>query len=630
MARDVMKSMHLPTGIGIAILAALAVSLLLVGLVRAQATADTYQYAENGMDPVVTFTADDPEGVSPTVWTVLQSDEGDQDIGGDGPENADDVAAADVADAEHFAINSDGELSFTNPPNFEVPSGEGETISNTYKVVVQASDGGATSWVNWFKVTVIVTDLEEPGSVSWMVDPDDGGPEGPQNLRQFQAGAVLAATVADPDGEVTDETWKWYRSLTQSGPWAEIFEEVAATYTASDKAENNDVGMYLRAVATYTDRRGGSKLAERVSLYPVQEAKEINTPPKFPSEVASRSVDEELSGANVGGPVRGRDADGDVLNYTLGDGDDAGSFDIDRATGQITTAAALDYENPDDTNDDNEYEVTVTVTDSSGAESVPVITVTITVKNVNEDPNFDADTPAGMVADHLEDNDPLTIGTFTATDPEGGEVTLSLSEGADSGLFEFIELSPTPAANSKMVAFKEKPDFENPGDSNGDNIYQVTVQASDTVNTTRRSVTVKVTDADEDGKVNLSTQAAVVGSPITATLTDSDGEIARETWQWESVTPEGGCAGLPIDATWVGIDGAKSATYTPASDDKGNCLRALARYMDRTTTEDDTTDPTDNDPGDDPDNRDPVYKHGDVRVDDGGPARPGKPNPDVQ
>ena len=304
-----------PASLIFALLAVLTVGLLVLllgGPVQAQATADTYQYAENGMDPVATFTADDPEGVTPTVWTVLRNANDEQDIDGDGPENADDVADADVADAEHFAINSDGELSFTSPPNFEAPSGEGGTTSNTYKVVVQASDGGATSWVNWFKVTVIVTDLEEPGSVSWMVDPDAEGNEQPQNLRQFQAGAQLSATVADPDGEVASATWKWYRSSSQNGPWEEIFDEVNATYTASDEAEDNDVGMYLRAEATYTDNRGGSKLAERVSLYPVQEAKEINTPPEFPSAVATRSVNEESNGANVGGAVRGRDADGDV------------------------------------------------------------------------------------------------------------------------------------------------------------------------------------------------------------------------------------------------------------------------------------------------------------------------------
>ena len=93
-------------------------------------------------------------------------------------------------------------------------------------------------------------------------------------------------------------------------------------------------------------------------------------------------------------------------------------------------------------------------------------------------------------------------GTFTASDPEGAQITLSLS-GDDSDKFEFRELA-TPLRNSKMVAFKEKPDFEKPGDRNKDNIYEVTVQASAAGQTTSRSVTVKVTDADEEGKVTLS------------------------------------------------------------------------------------------------------------------------------
>ena len=45
----------------------------------------------------------------------------------------------------------------------------------------------------------------------------------------------------------------------------------------------------------------------------------------------------------VGAPVTATDDNGDVLNYTLFDGDggddgDAAKFDIDQKTGQITTA----------------------------------------------------------------------------------------------------------------------------------------------------------------------------------------------------------------------------------------------------------------------------------------------------
>ena len=75
------------------------------------------------------------------------------------------------------------------------------------------------------------------------------------------------------------------------------------------------------------------------------------------------------------------DAD-DTLTYTLG-GDDAESFAIDGATGQLMTMAALDYETK------NSYTVMVTATDS-GEES-DSITVTISVTDMNEAPAFDAD-----------------------------------------------------------------------------------------------------------------------------------------------------------------------------------------------------------------------------------------------
>ena len=67
---------------------------------------------------------------------------------------------------------------------------------------MQASDRGSMSEHNWFKVTVTVTDVDEPGVVMWTVDPDGGdGMETAdgtvQPLLQFQPGATLAATVDD-------------------------------------------------------------------------------------------------------------------------------------------------------------------------------------------------------------------------------------------------------------------------------------------------------------------------------------------------------------------------------------------------------------------------------------------------
>ena len=70
------------------------------------------------------------------------------------------------------------------------------------------------------------------------------------------------------------------------------------------------------------------------------------------------------AGANVGAPVVAEDDDSDILTYTLG-GNDASSFKIDAATGQITVGAEtkVDFET---TGRDPTYMVMVTATDPAG------------------------------------------------------------------------------------------------------------------------------------------------------------------------------------------------------------------------------------------------------------------------
>ena len=110
-----------------------------------------------------------------------------------------------------------------------------------------------------------------------------------------------------------------------------------------------------------------------------------NNAPEFPTtEDGARSVAENTAaGENIGAPVAATDDDaGDTLEYTLG-GADMASFDIDGATGQLMTKAALDYEMPADADTDNAYEVTVTASDGNTADDA-TIEVTITVTDVPE------------------------------------------------------------------------------------------------------------------------------------------------------------------------------------------------------------------------------------------------------
>ena len=591
-----------------ALLATLVLPLMLNDVGYAQTAETTVMYAENGTDPVLNLAARDPERVTTIYWSTLANHLGTQDLGifqdtgidggtaGDGIDDTDDdVLDADVADDAFFDISPGGALTFKDPPNFEAAAGDGaDGDDNEYKVVVQASDGGTNTALNWFKVTVIVTDVEETGTVTWTVDHDGGGVDTPK-LMQFQAGASLSASVTDDD-VAANVQWQWYRSSSKTSMGTPIDGATSNEYTVSDTASNSDVGMYLRAVATYSDSRGPNKTADLVSDYPVQAARKDNTPPAFASDAATREIPEGAAKRDVGAPVTATDADSDVLNYTLS-GTDEGKYEIDQKTGQIKTKLDLDFETETKESDGTvQHEVDVTATDSAGeAAAATGVKVTITVTDLNDKPTFAAGSPKGMAPDHTEgttgiDMDPAVVGvqaaTYTASDPEGAVVTLSLS-GDDEDMFQLgADLDPGAAAR-QVLSFKSNPDFEIPGDNNRDNVYEVTVVASDGEMTAMRSLTVKVTDADEAGTVELSSQDALIGVALTATLKDSDGGVPQAgvltsvKWSWHVLA----AAVDTADSTNT-ISEATSASYTPVAADRGNYLKAMATYTDRTYDED--------------------------------------------
>ena len=617
----------------VAVLAAGLLFLMPGGLLQAQDTAETFYHNENDEGAVVTLAAEDPEGVSSIHWDFLEDATGLQDLPGGvvdgapteaagvGDGTADDIAAADVVDFGDFTING-GVLKFNDAPDFEDPA-DSDT-NNVYNVVVRASDGGRGTvagrpgWMQYFKVTVTVLDVEETGKVTWTVDPDGTADttEEAQNLLEFQAGAFLTATVTDPDGPETivaaTTSWQWYRSSSMSGPWTPISNATTNTYIASDEANNDDRNMYLRASATYADRRGANKQAPFVSKWPVQPAKvQDNTIPEFSPTAIEREIQEGKAGMIVGAPVTATDADGDVRNYTLVPGNDKALFKIDQETGQITTAAKLDFEKPSDdggTPDDNIYVVTVRATDSAGGNTGDTggnadATVTITVLDVNEPPEFVAfeaaegvgtvpDNVEGMANDKPEEGMGVpwngVVSEYKVDDPEGVVINgdkWSL-KGDDAALFKLTGNTD----NQKTLEFREKADFENPGDRNRDNVYEVTVVASDVEETAERDVTVKVTDSNEVGMITLSTLNPVTGTEVTATLEDSDGQVINVVWKLHRLdTLPANAAALDAKLRAEGVPVSREAadegttySFIPGSGDIDKYLVAQAAYMDRT------------------------------------------------
>ena len=143
-----------------------------------------------------------------------------------------------------------------------------------------------------------------------------------------------------------------------------------------------------------------------------------------------------------------------------------------------------------------------------------------------------------------------------------------------------------------------RPDFEAPADGNSNNIYEVTIVADDGRNTAELTadVTVKVTNAEEDGEVTLSYQQPLIGRELTASVTDPDGgfdpangaprtDVTAVTWQWERTVgtyePLTDQCLEDNNIQWESA-GGRMAIYKPGADDDRKCLRATATYIDRT------------------------------------------------
>ena len=103
---------------------------------------------------------------------------------------------------------------------------------------------------------------------------------------------------------------------------------------------------------------------------------DVNEDPSFALANDTRTIEEnERAGEPLGAPFQATDGDGDTLTYSLGAGS-AEDFEIDAASGQLRTRAALDHETT------SSYNLTVTATDPSADSNS--ITVTVTVENVEE------------------------------------------------------------------------------------------------------------------------------------------------------------------------------------------------------------------------------------------------------
>ena len=254
--------------------------------------------------------------------------------------------------------------------------------------------------------------------------------------------------------------------------------------------------------------------------------------------------------------VTATDADLPVqtMTYSITGGADQAKFSINGTTGDLTFQAAPDYENPTDADTNNVYVVQVTANDGAGRTVNQTINVTVTPVNDNDPVITSANTA------NLAENTTAVL-TVTATDADlpAQTMTYSITGGADQAKFS---INGTTGA----LTFSAAPDYENPTDSDANNIYVVQVTASDGAGrTVNQTISVTVTDVDEfdvgpisdtDASADTVHENEAIGMPVGITASAIDVDATNNTITYSLDDNAGGRFAIHSSTGIVTVAGA--------------------------------------------------------------------------
>ncbi len=431
------------------------------------------------------------------------------------------------ADASKFSITPAGALTFTVVPDYEAPTDIGR--DNIYEVTVTATDGETPPMTAMQTLAITVTDANDNVPVFTSSATED-----------VAEGTTVVITVIATDADA-GQTVTFLSTLSgaDESKFSITSAGVLTFTTAPDYEVPTDTGTDNMYEVTITARDNGipEKTAMQSLTVTVTDVENEHAP-VFTSEVTM----DVAEGTTAVTTVIATDADvGQTATFTLSGGTDAGLFSITPA-GELTFTTAPDYENPVDMGGNNMYEVTITATDGQTPPMTAVQALTITVTDVNDAPAF----AGGVVATvSYAENATTAVATVVATDADAGQtVTFSLS-GVDASKF-----SISPAG---VLTFNTAPDYEVPTDMGTDNMYEVTITATDNgtpEKTAMQALTITVTDVENE-------HAPVFTSEVTM-------DVAEGTTAVTTVITTDADAGQTVSFTLSGGADVGLFSITPA------------------------------------------------------------------
>ena len=466
-------------------------------------------------------------------------------ISGDGCGSAEWLALGGT-DASAFALQGSGTartLHFVTAPDFETKS--------SYEVTVRLQVGSVEESV---AVTVAVSNVDEAGTV--VVSP-----------AVARVAHPLTATLTDLDGQVTGASWTWERE--EGSTWVTVWP-LGASGTAAEsypelsryKPQAADIGHRLRARVSYRDPSSTDATDRRSAQSdPTAAVVDVPSAPALTATAGDRQV-------ALTWTVPSSDGGSPILRYQVRYYK-ADLSDQAQATWHVVPggAAARDTTIGGLTND-TAYVFRVFAETALGSGIRAEVEAT----------------PKAPVCSLGGPTQP-TVAENTATTETVATYTIS---GADCGLAEWLALGGTDASafalqgsgTTRTLHFVTAPDYETKSS------YEVTVRLQVGSVEKRVAVTVSVSNVDEAGTVVVSPAVARVAHPLTATLTDLDGQVTGASWTWEREEGSTWVTVWPLGASGTAAESyPELSRYKPQTADIGHRLRARVSYRDPSSTD---------------------------------------------
>jgi hypothetical protein len=352
-----------------------------------------------------------------------------------------------------------------------------ETQTNLNFVVTIESENGDISEISF---DLAISDIDEPIDLTSSLAAESFA----ENL---DVGSVIAESSAiDPEGgEIT---------YSLSGEGSDDFEvDANGNISIKNPLDYESITEYS---LTLSASDGNNISTQEISIV----IADINEAPVVSSVINSDSFAEDISIGFAIASIDATDPESSDIAFSLsGDGSDLFSID---AEGNITLSSNLDYET------DTSYSITISASDG---ENITTSEILIAVSDVNEAPTTSIAMASGSFPEDAAVG--TTIANTSVTDPEGGNITYTLSgEGSDKFTVD----------SNGNISLSGALDYETVAS------FSFTLTVSDGVHTISEVISFSVLDVVElsialtSSTISIS-EGAASGSAVTTTTTTTDG-----------------------------------------------------------------------------------------------------------